>query len=123
MARVDAKRGVREVLRPFGKTYLQLTADYEAQGLPAFLVYRVGGSTSGIFREDRIVVETYADGTTAADQAARDVDEFLLDGPHDGGKYGLLDSIGTESVPTEVPQPDGFPCMVTATYRVSSRSF
>lgn len=116
----DAKRGVRELLDPFGATYLTLTVDFEARGLPAFLVYRVGGSRSGVFREDRITVETRAYGTTAADDVAAGVDEFLLSSPH-ATAYGLLDKITTDSVPTEVPQPAESPNLVVATYRVSTR--
>lgn len=117
----DTKRGVRELLRQFGKTYLELTADYQKQGLPAFLVYRVGGSEQGPFRTDRITVETYATGMTAVDDAAQLVHGFLLSGPHDAGVYGLLDQVTVESSPVEVPQPDGFPNLVTATYRIDVR--
>lgn len=117
----DSKRAVRELLRRFGTTYLELTADYSKHGLPAFLVYRVGGSESGVFRTDRIVVETYALGMTAVDDAAQQAHELLLSGPHDGGQYGLLDRVTVESAPVEVPQPEGFPNMVTATYRVDVR--
>lgn len=117
----DAKRGIRYLLTQFGKTYLELTADYREQGLPAFLVYRVGGSESLVFREDRISVETYADGMTAVDDASQQVHEFLLSGPHDCGEFGLIDQITTESAPVVIPQPDGFPNLVTATYRVATR--
>lgn len=115
----DAKRGVREVLDAYGATYLQLTITY-ADTLPAYLIYRVGGSESAPFREDRITVETRADGTTAADDAAKVAHEALVGIPHDTS-HGLLDSVTVESLPTEIPQPDGSPNLVTATYRVQTR--
>lgn len=119
----DTKRAVREILKPFGTTYLQLTADYaEPEKLPAILVYKVGGSENGPFRTDRIVVEVYAaGGTSSVDDVATKVHDFLVSGPHDGKDYGLLDRVTVETTPIEVPQPENWPAMVQATYRVSVR--
>ncbi len=116
----DAKRAIRELLNAYGKTYLRLTADYQERGLPAFLVYRVGGSQADPFREDRITVETYALGATAADEAADEIHDFLTYGPH-ATSLGLLDAVLTETLPAEIPQPDDFPNLVSATYRVQTR--
>lgn len=116
----DTKRGIREILKPYGTTYLQLTADYNHR-LPGILVYKVGGSQSGPFRTDRITIEVYHTGTTAVDDLCSKVDSFLTSGPHDAGSYGLLDSVGVETIFTDVPQPEGWPAMSQATYRVSVR--
>lgn len=116
----DTKRAVREVLKPFGTTYLMLAPDY-AEHLPGLHVYMVGGSENGPFRTDRITVECYAQGLTAADDLARRVHDFLTAGPLDAGGYGLIDRVSAETVPVDVPQPENWPAMTQAIYRVSVR--
>lgn len=117
----DAEAGVRELLNQFGKTYLELTIDYQDQGLPAFLVYRVGGNERGVFRDDRITVEVRGRGLTKTKEAAKEAKLFLT---KEGGKetsVGLIDNIDLFEGPISVPQPDGNPSLVTTTYTVSTR--
>ena len=100
--------------------YFQLTIDF-ADRLPAALIYRVGGSESGTFREDRIAVDVYANGSTAANEVAEQVRAFLADSWHevDGA---LLDSVDVEVVPTEIPYMSDTVNVVSATYRVATRA-
>ena len=103
-------------LRP----YYQLTIDF-ADFLPAALIYRVGGSQSGPFREDRITVDIYAEGSTAANDAAEQVRTFIADSWHDVDGI-LLDSVDVEVVPTEIPYQSDTVNLVSATYRVATRA-
>lgn len=100
--------------------YYQLTIDF-ADNLPAALIYRVGGSESGPFREDRINVDIYANGSTAANQTAENVRAFLSDSWHDADG-ALLDSVAVEVVPTEIPYMSDTVNIVSATYRVATRA-
>lgn len=117
----DARAGVRALLKPLGATYYVLTTDF-AKSLPAFLVYATGGSERFPFREDRITVQAYADGSTAAHKAAERARAVLAGGPRDGVGDTVLDQVEFEVVPVEVPQYEGQPAMVTATYRVQTRA-
>lgn len=116
----DTKRAVRDLLKRFGTTYLQLTGDY-AEHLPGILVYRVGGTEAGPFRTDRIAVEVYDWGLSATDDLAERVKDYLLSGPHDLDDDIVIDRVTLESSPTDVPQPENWPAMSQATYRVSVR--
>jgi len=100
--------------------YYQLTVDF-ADRLPAALIYRVGGEESGPFRQDRINVDVYADGSTAANAVANDLRAFLAGSSHDTDA-GLLDLVEVEVVPTEVPYMSDTVNLVSATYRVDSRA-
>lgn len=115
----DAKRGVRELLNAYGETCLQLPVDY-GDHTPIFLVYRAGGTEDPPFRMDRITVDLYTDGSTNGDALADTVKRFLTAQPHEVST-GLLDVVTCETVPVEVPQPAGYPVLVTSTYRVSTR--
>lgn len=117
----DARGSIRALLDDLGQTYYNLTTDF-AKSLPAFLIYATGGSERFPFREDRITVQAYAVGSTAANRAAEQARAALAGGPHDGLGDTLLDRIDVETVPVEVPQYEGQPAMVTATYRVQTRA-
>lgn len=103
--------------------YFQLVIDWE-QTLatsPAVLIYRVGGSQSGPFREDRVTVDVYAEGSSAANDVAQQVCTFLADSSHDTAA-GLLDLVEVEVTPTEVPFMSDTVNLVSATYRVATRA-
>lgn len=117
----DTLNGVRALCKPHGKTYVQLPSDYVTKGLPAYLLYRTGGTQQGPFREDRITIETYADGPAATYEAANKVHDALVDAWHDVDGVGLIDNIAVQTVPTEIPAEDGTLRTVTATYRVTVR--
>lgn len=100
--------------------YYQLVVDF-AEHLPAALIYRVGGDESGPFRQDRITVDFYAAGSTAANHGADQIRAFLTGQSHDAAA-GLLDSVEVEVVPTEIPYMSDTVNVVSATYRVDTRA-
>jgi len=100
--------------------YFQLVVDF-ADGLPAALIYRVGGDESGPFRQDRINVDVYANGSTAANAVANQIRAFLTGTSHDT-EAGLIDLVEVEVVPTEVPYMSDTVNQVSATYRVDTRA-
>lgn len=100
--------------------YYQLTIDF-ADHLPAALIYRVGGSQSGPFREDRMAIDVYAEGSSAANDVAQQVCAFLADSWHDV-EGALLDSVEVEVTPTEIPYMSDTVNLVSATYRVATRA-
>lgn len=116
----DARRGVRALCEPFGTTYGYLTDGWEDH-LPAILVYRTGGTEDGVLREDRIQIETYAEGSTAANDLAMEIHEAIVGVPHDVDGIGLLDNIAALVIPDEVPYESDTVTLVTASYRVSTR--
>lgn len=119
---VAGMRNLAEVLS--GKpdsSYAILPADfYNTKKYPAFLVYRVGGNETSVFRTDRITIETWAQDLDDAQQQADQLRRKLVGVPHDT-TAGLFDSVRVETEPTSIPQPDGFPAMVSATYQVDTR--
>lgn len=118
----DALGGVRAVLDTLpGSTYYYLTVDYAKQPMPAYLIYANGGDERFPFREDRITVETYHESPTGARRAAEVARGLLADGPHDANDI-LLDRVDVDTVPHDIPQHEGYPALVTATYRVSTRA-
>lgn len=118
----DALAGVRAVLDTLrGSTYYYLTVDYAKQPLPAYLIYTTGGDERFPFREDRVTVETYDETTTGARRAAETARGLLAEGPHDA-KGILLDQVSVDTVPHDIPQHEGYPALVAATYRVSTRA-
>lgn len=121
MAYPDVIAGIRAALDALGLTYLHLTVDFASKQMPAFLIYANGGSERFPFREDRVTVETYADGSTAARREAEKARELLTTSLIDVNGEPL-DSIEVDTVPHEVPQYEGQPAMVTATYRVSTHA-
>lgn len=100
--------------------YYQLTIDF-ADHLPAALIYKVGGSESGPFREDRVNVDIYANGSTAANTIAEGVRAFLASTWHDADGI-LLDQVDVEVTPTEIPYMSDTVNLVSATYRVATRA-
>ena len=102
------------------KPYYQLTIDF-ADRLPAALIYRVGGEQSGPFRLDRVAIDVYAEGSSAANDVAQQVCSFLADSWHDADG-ALLDSVEVEVTPTEVPYMSDTVNLVSATYRVATRA-
>lgn len=116
----DARRGVRALCAPFGTTYGYLSDGWE-NNLPAILVYRTGGTEDGVLREDRIQIETYAKGSTAANDLAMEIHEAIVGVPHDVDGIGLLDNVAALVIPDEVPYESDDITLVTASYRVSTR--
>lgn len=118
----DARRAVFEIVGASGLStpYLWLTTGFDA-GLPATQVRRVGGSQDGHLREDRIQLDTYGAGSTAAGQAADALHELLVDRSHFVPGVGLIDSVTVETVPTELPYQSDTVNLVSATYRLASR--
>lgn len=116
----DARRGVRALCEPFGTTYSFLADKWE-EHLPAILVYRTGGTESGVLRDDRIQIETYAEGSTKANDVAMQIHEAIVGIPHDVDGIGLLDNIAALVIPDEVPYDSDTINLVTASYRVSTR--
>ena len=100
--------------------YFQLVVDF-ADDLPAALIYRVGGDESGPFRQDRLNVDVYANGSTAANAVANQIRAFLTGTSHDT-EAGLIDLVEVEVVPTEVPYMSDTVNQVSATYRVDTRA-
>lgn len=116
----DTEKALKELLEPFGATYLHLVYGWEELGLPAFHIYQVGGNQALVFRSDRIVVHSYAEGRDAAKQAASQAHELLVPGPH-GTSHGLIDSIDVESVPHLMPYTSDTVNLFGAIYRVNTR--
>lgn len=116
----DARRGVRALCEPFGTTHFYLPDGWEGD-LPAICVYRTGGTESGVMRDDRIQIETYAKGSTAANDVAMEIHEAIVGLPHDVEGIGLLDNIAALVIPDEVPYKSDDISLVTASYRVSTR--
>lgn len=100
--------------------YYQLVIDF-VDYLPAALIYRVGGAESGPFRQDRINVDVYAAGSTAANHVANQIRAFLAGQSHDT-EAGLIDLVEVEVIPTEVPYMSDTVNLVSATYRVDTRA-
>ena len=116
----NARKAVRELCRPYGTTFLHLPEGWEKQ-VPAILVYRSGGTEDGPFREERIVLEVYAVGSTAATDLAETIHEFLTGAPHYVEGVGLIDDVIPLVVPSEVPYESDTLNLVTASYRVATR--
>jgi hypothetical protein len=101
---------------------LRLEATFD-QHLPVARVRRTGGTEDGPLRTDRVAVDVYAVGTTAAQTIADELCAFLVGRDHDAGDLGSIDDVSVETVPTEVPYASERISQVTATYRVDSRGF
>ena len=113
----DTERALVEVL---GETAtLWLPADF-GDNLPMRHVYSVGGRDEGVLRTDRLVVDVYAVGRSAAKAGAEEVRSILTDGPHFTTE-GLLDRITVEVGPHLLPYASERIVRYTATYRVDVR--
>ncbi|HEY1176485.1 MAG TPA: hypothetical protein VGF17_10030 [Phytomonospora sp.] len=113
---------VPRAVDPAPVPYFQLVVDF-ADNLPAALIYRVGGEESGPFRQDRINVDVYANGSTAANRVANEIRAFLAGQSHDfGDPAQLLDQVEVEVIPTEAPYMSDTVNVVSATYRVDTRA-
>lgn len=98
----------------------QLTADFPKH-LPVVHVRRVGGAQDGVLRTDRIAVDTYAVGSTATGDYAQAIDEFLVGSSHESADGDLIDGVGVEVIPTEIPYASDTVNRVSATYRADTR--
>lgn len=117
----DVVAGVAEVLDDLGHVAYVLTENWQVGPMPLLHVYRVGGSVSGIERTDRVIVDVYAPGQSAAYAAAGDA-QGRLDGRSHATTAGLLDSVATEVVPTAtLSESTEALTLVRATYRVATR--
>lgn len=104
----------------------ELVAGWEERGLPAALVYRVGGSSDGLDRITRLRIDVFAVGLSAASDMAEDVrdvlvyDEFACS--YHGTPYGLLDDVEVDLEPVDVPYASATVRQVSTTYRVTTRA-
>jgi|SRR5690625_1450871 len=83
-------------------------------------IYSVGGHESGASRFDRIVINTYAEGRTAAHVEAEVVRQIMTAGHHSTTK-GLLDSVAVEVTPHDILFASETVTQVQAIYRVYTR--
>lgn len=119
-----------------GYSYTWLEYGFEQRvidtDVPAMHVVQLGGSEDGMFREDRLQVQTYGHGSTQATRAARSLHELLVGRSHsipappdpdvDGGPTEwLIDSVTVESVPIELPYQSDDLNLVSAIYRLATR--
>jgi len=117
----DVAAGLAEVLDDLGEVSYILPEDWTPVDGPRLHLYRVGGSVSGIERVDRVVLDVYAGGLSAAYGTAGAA-QTRIDGRSHATSAGLLDSVVTEVVPTAVPtESSEHVSLVRATYRVATR--
>ncbi|MGQ3382976.1 hypothetical protein [Glutamicibacter sp. TV12E] len=79
-----------------------------------------GGNEQSIFRTDKILVDVYATGRTAAKDLAEAVKASLMNGPLDT-EDGVIDKVSVEMVPTKEDYPSPEICKFVAIYRAESR--
>jgi len=116
----DAPACIKEVLVGAG---LNATLWLEAQdvdGRETVHVQDAGGTEQSIFRNDRIMIDVYATGRTAAKDLAEAVKVLLVDKPHDTSG-GVIDNISVEVVPTMEQYPSDVVSKFNAIYRAESR--
>ena len=91
--------------------------------LPAATARRLPspGGPEPFLRTDRVVVDLYAVGSTAAEKLGQDVRAALADTWHDT-PAGLLDRVEVETEPSEVPAGGDTASYVTLTLRVDVRA-
>ena len=114
-----------EILKLYGTPAFRLEAGWdEAWDFPVHHLSKVGGTTDGPFRTDRIRIDSYAIGDDAANDAAETLLTALADRHHYAvGRedLGLIDRITVESAPAQVNYPSDTISLVSATYRAATR--
>lgn len=124
----DQRKILRYALAPFGTVVGTLTVDWEKRVTaekPLLHLVKVGTSDVGeLERTDRLKVDVYGRGETAALDVAEDVLSFLVGHYHyvpDQEDLGLIDDVSVDVGPTPVPQYQDGLALVSATYRLVAR--
>jgi hypothetical protein len=116
----DAEKLLVAALEAFGETGTVLPDGLA--DLPLFIrMERVGGNDDRVTDTARVAVEVYAPTRAAAWDAARGIQQYLIAGPRRIPGAGIIDRIGTEVGPQDMPYDDQRVRMVSATYEVASR--
>lgn len=102
-------------------TYMNLTVGFD-QNLPGVHIYKVGGSSSSVFAQDRFIVDVYAEGRDAAYDTSEAIRQHLQAGSHFSEAYGLVDSVDMESSPADMPYASETVTKFTATFRADTRA-
>lgn len=79
-----------------------------------------GGTEQSVFRTDRLIVDVYATGRTAAKDLAEAVKVALVDRSHESPE-GVIDTVRVDVTPSMDPYPSETICKFTAIYRAESR--
>ena len=116
----DAAKCVKSALESanFDAT-LQLNPD-DLDGREIVHIKDIGGTEQVVFRTDRLTVDVYAAGRTAAKDLAEAVRAALVDRPLDT-PHGVVDSVQVEVVPTREEFPSPVLAKFSAIYRAETR--
>lgn len=116
----DAAKCVKAELEAVGfDATLQLNPE-DLDGREIVHIKDIGGTEQSVFRTDRLTVDVYAQGRTAAKDLAEAVRAALLDRPLDT-PHGVVDSVKVDVVPTKEEFPSATLVKFTAIYRAETR--
>lgn len=116
----DAAKCIKEALRAGGfETTLQLEPG-SLDGREIVHVQDAGGTEQSVFRTDRLIIDFYATGRTAAKDLAEAVKVALVDRMHETPS-GVIDTVRVESAPSMEPHPSETVRKFTAIFRAESR--
>lgn len=116
----DATKCVKKALEAAGlQARLQLNPE-DLDGREVVHVQDGGGTEQSVFRTDKIIVDAYATGRTAAKDLAEAVRAALVGNPLETTD-GVIDTVKVEVVPTKEEYPSPTLHKFTAIYRAESR--
>lgn len=118
----DSVSILKESIEALGlPTYIHLSVEFD-KNLPAVHLYKVGGIESGVFAQDRIVIDVYAEGRDPAYNTSEEIKKHLTSGYHSSELFGMVDSVVVESSPADLPYQSETVTKFTATFRAETRA-
>lgn len=116
----DASKCIEYALNAAGLHSKLWLAPEDFDGREIVHVQDAGGTEQSVFRTDRLIIDVYATGRSAAKDLAEAVKAALVGRPH-SSPDGVIDKVTVDVTPSMEPFQSETVCKFNAIYRAESR--